>query len=71
MVSTPAVNDQLDVLFVSSGTAEGGYAGIKALHDTLTTLGVEHTYYESEGTAHEFLTWRRALYNFAPLLFQE
>lgn len=71
VLSTPAVNDQVDVLFVSSGTAEGGYAGIKTLHDTLTTIGVEHTYYESPGTAHEFLTWRRALYNFAPLLFKD
>ena len=26
-------------------------------------------YYESPGTAHEWLTWRRCLHEFAPLLF--
>ncbi|MGE0724100.1 MAG: alpha/beta hydrolase-fold protein [Alphaproteobacteria bacterium] len=70
VLSTPAVNEQLDVLWVSNGTVEGGYPAIKTLHDTLTTIGVEHVYFESEGTAHEWLTWRRALYNFAPLLFK-
>jgi hypothetical protein len=25
----------------------------------------------SPNTAHEFLTWRRSLHEFAPLLFQE
>ena len=28
------------------------------------------TYFESEGTAHEWQTWRRSLHGFAPLLFQ-
>jgi enterochelin esterase-like enzyme len=27
-------------------------------------------YYESPGTAHEWLAWRRDLYQFAPLLFR-
>jgi hypothetical protein len=26
--------------------------------------------YVSENTAHEFLTWRRSLYQLAPLLFK-
>ena len=30
----------------------------------------KHTYYESEGTAHEWQTWRRSLFGFAPLLFK-
>jgi enterochelin esterase-like enzyme len=29
----------------------------------------KHEYYESPGTAHEWLTWRRCLHEFAPLLF--
>ncbi len=32
--------------------------------------GIEHEYFESEGTAHEWQTWRRSLHGFAPLLFQ-
>ncbi len=36
----------------------------------LTDLGIKTTFYESKGTAHEWLTWRRDLYQFAPLLFK-
>ena len=32
--------------------------------------GIEHVFFESEGTAHEWQTWRRSLHGFAPLLFQ-
>jgi hypothetical protein len=31
---------------------------------------VKSVYSDSSGTAHEWLTWRRALHEFAPLLFQ-
>jgi enterochelin esterase family protein len=36
-------------------------------------LGAEirHVYYESPGTAHEWQSWRRSLFGFAPLLFGE
>jgi len=34
--------------------------------------GIKHiTYFEAPGTAHEFQTWRKSLYEFAPLLFKE
>ena len=33
--------------------------------------GVQHTYFEAPGTAHEFQTWRKSLYGFAPLLFRK
>jgi hypothetical protein len=32
--------------------------------------GVKNAYFESQGTAHEWLTWRRDLENFAPRLFR-
>ena len=32
--------------------------------------GVNAVYYESPLTAHEWQTWRRSLYEFAPLLFR-
>ena len=37
----------------------------------LDTQGIKHAYYESEGTAHEWQTWRRSFHGFAPLLFQD
>jgi enterochelin esterase family protein len=62
---------QVTVLFVSIGTAEGGMtAGGRNFHQALEKAGIKHVYYESPGTAHEWQTWRRSLYQFAPLLFQ-
>ena len=62
---------QVKVLFVSIGTAEGGMtAGGRNFHQALEKAGIKHVYYESPGTAHEWQTWRRSLYKFAPLLFQ-
>jgi enterochelin esterase-like enzyme len=62
---------QVKVLFISIGTAEGGMtAGGRNFHQALEKAGIKHVYYESPGTAHEWQTWRRSLYKFAPLLFQ-
>jgi hypothetical protein len=33
--------------------------------------GIMSVYYESPGTAHEWLMWRRHLREFAPLLFKD
>ena len=39
--------------------------------DALKANGLENiVYYESQGTAHEWLTWRRSLREFVPLLFK-
>jgi len=62
-------NEQVNLLWLGIGSEEG--PGTKNLHDDLMEAGIESTYYLSEGTAHEWLTWRRCLYHFAPLLFQE
>jgi len=32
---------------------------------------IQHAFYESPGTSHEWQTWRRDLKDFAPRLFQE
>jgi enterochelin esterase-like enzyme len=39
-------------------------------HEALEAIGVKNTAYVSPDTAHEFLTWRRSLHEFAPLLFR-
>jgi enterochelin esterase family protein len=61
---------QAKVVFVSYGSAEGGAANAKATADALKQAGVNSHYYVSPDTAHEWQTWRRSLFEFAPLLFQ-
>ena len=67
-----SINDQYHLLYISIGTDEpaGMYQGIYDLHRALDSLGVNHVYYESPGTGHEWLTWRRSLHQFAPMLFK-
>ncbi len=65
-------NQKVKVLFLGTGTVErDSNPNIKNLHEALEKAGVRHVYYESPGTAHEWLTWRRDLHQFAPLLFQD
>ena len=63
-----AFNEKMNLLFVSTGTEEGSP---KESVDALKAHGINNiVYHESQGTAHEWLTWRRALNEFAPLLFK-
>ncbi|MEO6188342.1 MAG: alpha/beta hydrolase-fold protein [Ginsengibacter sp.] len=62
-------NKEVKLLWMGVGTAEG--PGVKNFHETLTKLGINNKYYESPGTAHEWQTWRKCLYEFAPLLFKK
>jgi enterochelin esterase-like enzyme len=67
-----AFNRQVRLLWLSAGTAEERfYQGARHFHEGLDQIGVKHELYESVGTAHEWQTWRRSLYAFAPRLFQE
>jgi enterochelin esterase family protein len=61
-------NKKMKVLFLGIGTAEG--PGTKNFSEALTKAGIRNVYFESPGTAHEWLTWRRCLYDFAPRLFR-
>jgi enterochelin esterase family protein len=64
-----AFNKKMKLLFISIGTAEG--PGAKQTYETLKEHGIKNiVYHESQGTAHEWLTWRRALNDFAPRLFR-
>ena len=67
-----SLNKDYHLLYISIGTDEPAqmYAGIRDLHLALEQLGVNHVYYESPGTGHEWLTWRRSLHQFAPMLFR-
>ena len=44
--------------------------GTKNFSEQLTQTGINNVYFESPGTAHEWLTWRRCLNDFAPRLFK-
>ncbi len=63
-------NRNVHVLFMGIGSEENP-GRTKNLADGLKAAGLTNvTYYESPGTAHEFLTWRRCLHQFAPMLFK-
>ena len=64
-----AFNKKFHLLFLSAGTLERHHGWIPQLHQKLTEMGVKNTYFESPGTAHEWLNWRRAFHDFAPRLF--
>lgn len=64
-----AFNDKVHVLFLGIGSEEHPER-TKGLSDGLTAAGINNIYYESPGTAHEFLTWRRCLKEFVPRLFK-
>jgi enterochelin esterase family protein len=63
-----AFNKKVKVLFLGIGSSEG--SGTKTFSDELTKAGINNVYYESPGTAHEWLTWRRCFKEFAPRLFR-
>jgi enterochelin esterase family protein len=60
------------LLWLGVGTAEPERMreGIRRLHAALTEAGIQHVYWESPGTDHEWQTWRRNLHDFAPRLFK-
>ena len=60
---------QVKLIFESCGSKERPDA-IKQSVDNLKNAGFNAVGYISEGTAHEFLTWRRSLYEMAQLLFK-
>jgi enterochelin esterase family protein len=67
-----ALNKKIKLFWLGLGTVEPApFPGsVKAFRDMLDKQGVKYTYYESQGTAHEWLTWRRDLNQFAALLFK-
>lgn len=68
---------RVKLVFVGYGSKElegnrGGRGGDpKQATETLKSSGVNAHFYSSPETAHEWQTWRRCLYQMAPLLFQE
>ncbi|MBN1832587.1 MAG: esterase [Deltaproteobacteria bacterium] len=63
---------RVHLLWLGVGTEEPENMrdGIRRLHKSLLEANIEHVYYESPGTDHEWQTWRRDLKDFAPRLFR-
>jgi enterochelin esterase family protein len=82
VTNVDAFKKKVKVLFVGYGSREiepgavrgGGRGGVggdpRANTEALKKAGVNAHFYVSPQTAHEWLTWRRCLHEFAPLLFQ-
>ncbi len=73
MADSSTFNRLMNLLWIGIGTDEGDrfYNSIRGYHELLKSAGIAHVYYESPGTAHEWLTWRRCLHEFAPRLFHQ
>lgn len=63
---------RVHLLWIGVGTQEPERmkAGLERLHSSLDEAKIQHVFYESPGTDHEWQTWRRDLKDFAPRLFQ-
>jgi len=68
-----AVNSKIKVFWLGLGTKEPNpFPGsVGAFRAMLDKQGIKNVYYQSPGTAHEWLTWRRDLREFAALIFKE
>jgi enterochelin esterase-like enzyme len=64
-----AFKKEVKVVFFGNGQMENSGPS-KAAAEELKKNGINAYFYESPRTAHEFLTWRRCLLEFAPLLFR-
>ncbi len=61
---------KVKLIFLSCGSKERPDR-VKDAAVALKDSGINAISYVSENTAHEFLTWRRSLYQLAPLLFKK
>ncbi|HWE40051.1 MAG TPA: alpha/beta hydrolase-fold protein [Isosphaeraceae bacterium] len=60
------------LLWIGAGTAEERFlAAVRKMHEGFDREVIQHVVFESKGTAHEWLTWRRSLHDFVPRLFRD
>jgi len=67
-----AFNEKVKLLWLGMGTKEPDpFPGaIGSFRTMLEKAGIKYVFFSSPGTAHEWLTWRRDLNDFAPRLFR-
>ena len=68
-----AFNGKVKLLWLGMGTEEPDFfhKSIGAFRAMLDKAGIKYVYFSSPSTAHEWLTWRRDLNDFAPRLFRD
>jgi enterochelin esterase-like enzyme len=73
LADAASFNQKVHLVWIGLGTAESDpFPGsIRAFRESLDKGGIKCVYFESPGTAHEWLTWRRSLNDFAPRLFRK
>jgi enterochelin esterase-like enzyme len=81
VTKTPGFKEKVKLAFVSFGSRELEGRGMappgtpradpRANAAAVKQAGVNSVFYVSPNTAHEFLSWRRSLHEFAPLLFRD
>ncbi len=72
LADADAFNARTRLLWLSAGTGEQRFdEALTSMESVLSKQGIRHQTYRSQGTAHEWQTWRRSLYNVAPLLFRD
>ena len=67
-----AFNKKVKLVYITTGSEESAsmHKTVTDFRDAMKQAGVNYVFYESPGTSHEWLTWRRSLNQFAQLLFK-
>jgi enterochelin esterase-like enzyme len=63
------LNEDLKLFWIGCGFLDGSFENIQQFHKDLTDLGVNHVWYEMDGS-HEWQVWRHHLYEFAQRVFK-
>jgi enterochelin esterase family protein len=77
LAGAPAFKEKMKLVFISFGGRElenprMGFGGDPKVNtQNIKDAGMNAVFYVSPQTAHEWQSWRRSLYQFAPLLFKE
>ena len=75
--NAPGFKEKVKLVFISYGSRElenprAGFGGDPKVNtEKLKEAGMNTHFYVSPQTAHEWQSWRRSLYQFAPLLFNK
>jgi enterochelin esterase family protein len=75
IASASDFKEKVKLVFISYGSREldnprsSAWGDPKANTEALKAAGLNTHFYVSPQTAHEWQSWRRSLYQFAPLLF--
>ena len=73
MADPAAFAKRVHLLWIGVGTNEPERmkSGLENLNASLDEGKIQHVFFESPGTSHEWQTWRRDLNDFAPRLFHQ